>query len=100
MPQETVNVPVAFVKRIRATSLLHVESILAVVAEEGTTKIGPVDEAGRSVLRDRLYTVGELLRLNQLEPDPKVVTSATAKQPHIFDFEKSKPHRKKDKEST
>ncbi len=79
---------------------LDVESILAVVAEEGTTKIGPVDEAGRSVLRDRLYTVGELLRLNQLEPDPKVVTSATAKQLHLFDFEKSKPHRKKDKEST
>ncbi|MBI1930037.1 AAA family ATPase [Candidatus Poribacteria bacterium] len=79
---------------------LAVESILAVVAEEGTTKIGPVDEAGRSALRDRLYTAGELLRLNQLAPDPKVVASAMAKQLHLFDFEKSKPHRKKDKEST
>jgi len=47
----------------------RIDSILAVVAQEGTTRIGPVDEAGRSVLRDRLHTAGELLRLNQLRPD-------------------------------
>jgi predicted ATPase len=45
------------------------ESILAVVNKNGETKIAPPDEAGRSAIRDRLYTVGELLRLNQLEPD-------------------------------
>lgn len=45
------------------------ESILAVVAEDGETHIGPLDEAGRSVLRDHLYTAGELLRLDQLRPD-------------------------------
>jgi len=32
------------------------DAILAVVAEEGTTRIGTLDEAGRSALRDKLYT--------------------------------------------
>ena len=45
-------------------------SILAVVAEHGETKIGSLDQVGRSVLRDRLFTAGELLRMNQLDPDP------------------------------
>ena len=46
------------------------DSIFAVVAEHGETRIGPLDEVGRSALRDHLYTAGELLRMNQLEPDP------------------------------
>lgn len=46
------------------------ESILAVVAEHGETHIGLLDEAGRSALRDHLYTAGELLRMDQLRPDP------------------------------
>jgi predicted ATPase len=43
-------------------------SILAVVAEAGETQIGPLEEIGRSVLHDHLYTVGELLRMDQLRP--------------------------------
>jgi predicted ATPase len=43
--------------------------ILAVVAENGETIIGRLDEAGRSVLRDHLFTAGDLLRMNQLRPD-------------------------------
>ena len=46
------------------------ESILAFRAEHGESRAGPLDEAGRSVLRDRLFTAGELLRLDQLDPDP------------------------------
>ena len=46
------------------------DSIFAVVAEHGETRIGPLDEVGGSALRDHLYTAGELLRMNQLEPDP------------------------------
>jgi predicted ATPase len=49
------------------------DSLLAVVAEAGTTKIGPLDQAGRTILRDHLYTAGELLRLNQLLPDPEAI---------------------------
>ena len=48
------------------------DSIFAVVAKRGETRIGPVDEATRSTLRDQLYTAGELLRMNQLEPDPGI----------------------------
>ena len=48
------------------------DSLLSVVARRGETRIGPVDEATRSTLRDQLYTAGELLRLDQLQPDPGV----------------------------
>ena len=43
--------------------------ILPVIAEQGETRIAPLDEAGRSAIRDRLYTPGELLRLDQLRPE-------------------------------
>lgn len=45
-------------------------SILAVLSEEAETRIGPLDEVGRSTLRDHLFTAGELLRMDQLRPDP------------------------------
>ena len=48
------------------------DAIVAVVAEHGESRIGPLDEVGRSALRDHLYTAGELLRMNQLRPDPSV----------------------------
>ncbi len=47
------------------------DEILAVLAEHGETRVGPLDEAARSALRDHLYTAGELLRMNQLDPDPE-----------------------------
>ena len=52
---------------------LDVASILAVESHEGTTVIGPLDEVDRAVVRDRLFTVGELLRMIQLQPDPGYV---------------------------
>lgn len=64
---------------------LDTASILAVVTEGGATHIGPLDEAGRSALEDRLYTAGELLRLNQLAPDPRTITEASRSQPSLFD---------------
>jgi predicted ATPase len=60
------------------------ESILAVVADQGLTRIGRLDEVGASALRDRLYTPGELLRLNQLTPDPMVTDQLTAQQLDLF----------------
>ena len=45
------------------------ESIVPIVNEFGESRIAPLDEAGRSAIRDRLYTPGELLRLNQLIPE-------------------------------
>jgi predicted ATPase len=64
---------------------LDTDSILAVVAEEGTTQIGPLDDAGRSALRDRLYTAGELLRLNQLSPDLEAIKRASPEKKSLFD---------------
>ena len=58
---------------------LAVESILAVEARNGTTTIAHVHEAGRSAVHDRLYTTGELLRLNQLQPDLASVDAAKEK---------------------
>jgi len=60
------------------------DNILAVVNRNGETIIGPVDEAGRSAMRDRLYTAGELLRLNQLEPDKVTVASVEQTQFELF----------------
>ncbi|MCX5999689.1 MAG: AAA family ATPase [Chloroflexi bacterium] len=58
--------------------------ILGVVSEKGETKIGPIDEAGRSAIRDRLYTAGELLRLNQLTPDMQRIEGTSATQLELF----------------
>ena len=58
---------------------LDPESILAVEARNGTTVIAGVDEASRSAVRDRLYTTGELLRINQLQPNPDSIDTATVK---------------------
>lgn len=47
------------------------QQILAVVSEEGETQVGRLDVSGRMALRDHLYTAGELLRMDQLRPDPE-----------------------------
>lgn len=60
------------------------ESIFAVVSRNGETKIGPLDAAGTSAIRDRLYTAGELLRLDQLEPDEAAVNGVSANQLRLF----------------
>ena len=60
---------------------LDPESILAVEARDGITVIAGIDEAGRSAVRDRLYTAGELLRLNQLQPDSAAIDAAKVKFP-------------------
>lgn len=63
------------------------EAILAVDAEEGITRIAPIDEAGRSVLKDRLFTAGELLRQNQLAPDAGVIEAlADERQLNLFEL--------------
>lgn len=51
---------------------IGVARVLAVVSDDGCTRIGPLDEIGASVLRDHLYTAGELLRMDRLEPDSRL----------------------------
>lgn len=59
------------------------ESILAVTNEGGETVIAPVDEASVKAIRDNLYTVGELLRLGQIEPS-KEIYKESVKQMELF----------------
>lgn len=50
---------------------IDVSSILAVEARDNESIITPVRPEMRQAIRDRLYTVGELLRLEQLRPDER-----------------------------
>lgn len=65
---------------------LDPDSVLAVVAEAGATRIGRINEVGRKALRDQLYTAGELLRLDQVAPEP-ASDAADGKQLQLFDRE-------------
>ncbi|HEX3621828.1 MAG TPA: AAA family ATPase [Acidimicrobiales bacterium] len=48
---------------------LDIESVLVVESIEGNSLIGRVEDSLRQAVRDHLYTVGELLRLEQLRGD-------------------------------
>jgi hypothetical protein len=63
---------------------IDVDSILSVVSEDGGTLITPLDEASRQVLRDHLFSAGELLRMNQLAPDRTVIEQQSVIQADLF----------------
>jgi hypothetical protein len=48
---------------------LDPSAVVAVEALGGVSRLARPDSAGRSALQDRLFTAGELLRVNQLTPD-------------------------------
>jgi predicted ATPase len=48
----------------------NVVAVRAVSMEDGRTVIGEVDRASRQIVKDKLYTLGELMRSNQLSPEP------------------------------
>ena len=58
------------------------EAILAAEAEQGDTRVAPLDPALTAVVRDRLYSVGELLRMEQIRPDRQ---AAVPRQQRLFD---------------
>jgi predicted ATPase len=60
------------------------DSILSVVNESGVTSIAAVDPASRSAIRDGLYTVGELLRTDQLAADRSQINEQKAIQRQLF----------------
>lgn len=49
---------------------LDVSAVRAVSLDHGLTIIGEVDAASRQITSDKLYTLGELMRSNQLRPEP------------------------------
>jgi hypothetical protein len=61
--------------------------LLAVDNDGGLTRIGPIDNAGRQMLRDRLFTAGELLRQSQLVPDRSALVDVREdRQLNLFDI--------------
>ncbi|WP_426165960.1 AAA family ATPase [Pseudoduganella sp. R-34] len=60
------------------------ESLLVVAAEEGVTRIVPLGKGSREVMRQHLCSAGELLRLNQLNPDPVSPDTPALKQAELF----------------
>ncbi|HEY3325737.1 MAG TPA: AAA family ATPase [Novimethylophilus sp.] len=63
---------------------LPTEALLAVVSNAGETRIAPLDDASRTVLREQLFSAGELLRLNQLAPDPIALAEQDLRLPDLF----------------
>ena len=59
------------------------QSLYAVSVDKGDTIIGPVSAAVRSAIRDRLYSVGDLLRMGQIEPD-RDAAEADWRQSRLF----------------
>lgn len=60
------------------------DQIVSVEMRDGQTVAGPVDAVGRQMIRDRLFTAGELLRQNQLRPGTPPFGEAEAKDSKSF----------------
>lgn len=66
---------------------ISTESVLAVENDAGLTRIGSLDQAGREMLKEQLFTPGELLRQNQLAPDPNALADiGSERQLKLFEF--------------
>ena len=63
---------------------LDADTLLAVVSDGGETRIAPLDSASRAVMREGLFTAGELLRLNQLAPDRPLLEAQAKRQADLF----------------
>ena len=59
---------------------IETDSLFAVSNESGSTVIAPIDRASASAIRDHLYTPGELLRMDQLEPRIDLPVEETSPQ--------------------
>jgi predicted ATPase len=63
---------------------IDADSILSVVSESSDTGIAPLDEGSRQMLRDHLFSAGELLRMNQLAPDRSAIDQQHTSQADLF----------------
>jgi predicted ATPase len=64
---------------------IDTNAILAVELRDGSTQIGPVDHTGRESLKERLYTAGELMRMNYLRPESHQAPSEAEIELFLFD---------------
>lgn len=63
---------------------IDVDSIYCVVSNEGQTDIAPLDAASREMLKTHLFSAGELLRKDQLAPDPASIEQQNTSQSSLF----------------
>jgi predicted ATPase len=61
-------------------------NLLSVVADQGVSVIGPISQVGRDIVRERMFTPGELLRADQLEPSDEArrISQLDADQLRLF----------------
>lgn len=64
-------------------SELDPDTVRTVVSEGGETHITSLDAASREAIHQHLFSAGELLRLNQLQPDPESL-KAQQRQVSLF----------------
>ena len=60
------------------------ESLLAVVSNLGETHIASLDDASKNAMKERLFSAGELLRLNQLSPSALELAAQEESQASLF----------------
>ncbi len=60
------------------------DKLLTVQSNKGNTQIGQADAASIKAIQDHLYTPGELLRMDQLEPDQRDIDR---QEQLLFDFD-------------
>lgn len=63
------------------------DDLLSVEMKNGSTMLAPIDKTSKEALRQKLYTPGELLRLNQLTTDAdQLPSAATYHQMKLFEL--------------
>jgi len=60
------------------------DAFLVVAAEEGVTRIVPLDHASKKAMHEHLFSAGELLRLNQLNSEPPLPNAQLTRQVDLF----------------
>jgi predicted ATPase len=78
--QQTQIIVTSYSPELLDDESINPDQFLAVISEDGETKIGPLDEASRQAMRERLFSAGELLRLNQLAPDMAFLAAQARRQ--------------------
>ena len=66
---------------------IPIDAILGVDNRKGLTRIGPIDEAGKDMMKRKLFTAGELLRQSQLAPAEDTLSDVRhERQLNLFDI--------------
>ncbi len=64
---------------------ISADQIRAVTTNNGATVLTNISDAARAVLKDGLYSAGELLRANQLKPDEESMEQQSHQQISLFE---------------